>query len=76
MKAQLSGSGQKIRSTVIIDAVIGEINMGSMSNMLQEKCGATHVKIDASSERNTGRLDKWMYADLRGVFSWILYNRR
>lgn len=75
MKAKLSGSEQNIRSTVIIDAVIGEVDVGSMSKMLQEKCGATHVKIDASSEQSTGRLAKLTYADLHGVFSWILRNR-
>ena len=64
MKAKLSGSEEKIRSTVIINAVLGDVNVHSMSRMLQEKCGATHVKIDASSEWNTAWWDQRTYTYL------------
>ena len=57
MKAKLSGSEKQIRSRIIIDAVRGDINVHSMSRTLQEKCGATDVRIDASSERNTAQLN-------------------
>ncbi|KAL8795755.1 MAG: hypothetical protein Q9195_001807, partial [Heterodermia aff. obscurata] len=48
MRAKLSGSDEKIRSRVIVDAVHGDIDLHSMSKLLQEKCGAVPMKIDAS----------------------------
>ena len=50
MRAKLSGSDEKIRSRIIVDAVYGDIDAHSMSTMLQEKCGATPMRIDASSK--------------------------
>ena len=50
MKAKLSGSDEKIHSRIIVDSVHGEIDVHSMSTMLQEKCGAAPMRIDASSE--------------------------
>ena len=76
MKAKLSDSEEKIRSTVIIDAVLGAVNVHSISRTLQEKCGATDVRIDASSERNTAPFDYGIYTDLGCTISWFLRNRR
>ena len=50
MRAKLSGSEEKIRSRIIVDAVHGNIDVHSMSTLLQEKCGAAPMRIDASSE--------------------------
>ena len=75
MKAKLSGSEKNIRSRIIIDAVRGDVNVHSMSRTLQEKCGATDVRIDASSERNNALLDYGIYTDLGCTFSWFLRNR-
>ena len=50
MRAKLSGSDEKIRSRIIVDAVHGNIDVHSMSALLQEKCGAAPMRIDASSE--------------------------
>ena len=75
MKAKLSGSEKNIRSSIIIDAVRGDVNVHSMSMTLQEKCGATDVRIDASSERNTALLIYGIYTDLGCTFSRFLRNR-
>ena len=50
MRAKLSGADEKIRSRIIVDAVHGGIDVRSMSTLLQEKCGAVPMRIDASSE--------------------------
>lgn len=50
MRAKLSGADEKIRSRIIVDAVHGGIDVRSMSTLLQEKCGAVPIRIDASSE--------------------------
>ena len=51
MKAKLLESEGKIQSRIITEGVFGEVDVQSISRDLQERCGATHVKIDASSER-------------------------
>lgn len=50
MRAKLSGSDERIQSRVIADAVLGELDLHSISKILEEKCGATPLRIDASSE--------------------------
>ena len=50
MRAKLSGSDEKIHSRIIVDAVHGDIDVHSMSTLLQEKCGAAPMRIDASSK--------------------------
>ncbi|KAG7007092.1 18S rRNA (guanine-N(7))-methyltransferase RID2 [Physcia stellaris] len=49
MRAKLSGSDERVRSRVITDAVLGELDLHSISKTLQEKCGATPLRIDAST---------------------------
>ena len=43
------GNDKSIRSTLTVKEVVGEVNGDHISRLIQEKCGAGHMRVDASS---------------------------
>ena len=50
LKQMTSGEDKDIRSSLIITDVIGEIDADEIVRVIEEKCGAVLLRVDASSE--------------------------
>ena len=44
------GADNTIRSSLEVKDVLGQIDSGELSRMVQNKCGAEHLRVDASSK--------------------------
>ena len=44
------GDDKSIRSSLTVREVMGELNGDILSKVIQEKCGAGHLRVDASSK--------------------------
>lgn len=43
------GDDKSIRSSLTVKEVVGELNGDYLSRVIREKCGAGHLRVDASS---------------------------
>lgn len=48
------GDDKSIRSSLTVKEVMGELNGDQLSKLIQEKCGAGHLRVDASSKSLCG----------------------
>lgn len=48
------GDDKSIRSSLAVSEVMGELSGNDLSKVIQEKCGARHLRVDASSKRLSG----------------------
>ncbi len=56
LRRKLSGDDRNIRSSLMVSDVIGKFDSTNLRRIVEEKCGATPLKIDASSTSTaTGR---------------------
>ena len=62
------GDDKSIRSSLTVKDVVGELSGDYVSEFIQEKCGAGHLRVDASSESSCCRVeateifaDTWHY---------------
>lgn len=44
------GDDKSIRSSLMVKEVIGKLGGDYFSRVIQEKCGAGHLRVDASSK--------------------------
>ena len=44
------GDDKSIRSSLTVKEVVGELSGDRLSKVIQKKCGAGHLRVDASSE--------------------------
>lgn len=44
------GDDKNIRSSFMVKEVMGELDGNRLSKIIQEKCGAGHLRVDASSK--------------------------
>ena len=44
------GDDKSIRSSLAVKEVMGELSASHLSKVIQEKCGAGHLMVDASSK--------------------------
>ena len=44
------GDDKSIRSSLAVKEVMGELSGSHLSKVIQEKCGAGHLMVDASSK--------------------------
>lgn len=44
------GDDKSVRSSLTVKDVVGEISADHLSRLIQEKCGAGHLRVDASSK--------------------------
>ena len=53
------GDDKSIRSSLVVREMVGEFSGDELSKVIQEKCGAGHLRVDASSESLccTGNVD-------------------
>ena len=51
---KMLGDDKSIRSSLMVKEVVGELSADSISKIIQEKCGAGHLRVDASSESTCG----------------------
>ena len=59
MQARMLGKEGRIFSKLVVRDVMGQISLGKLSKLLQDKCDAGITKVDASSEhhcRGTGHV--------------------
>ena len=47
------GIDKSIRSMLAVKDVLGLVNVDDMSKSIQDRCGAAHLRIDASSKSHT-----------------------
>lgn len=54
MRQNIAGDNKHIRSSTTVSDVLGALDVESMSKVVQEKCGAEVLHVDASSEWSGG----------------------
>lgn len=54
---KILGDDKSIRSSLTVKEVVGELSGDHLSKIIQEKCGAEHLRVDASSKRLWGYID-------------------
>ena len=47
---KMLGNDKRIRSSLAVREVVGELSAGHLSGVIQEKCGAGRLRVDASSK--------------------------
>lgn len=47
---KMLGDDKSIRSSLTVKEVMGELSADRLSKVIQEKCGAGHLMVDASSK--------------------------
>ena len=50
LRMKMLGDDKSIRSSLMVKEVFGELNGNCLSKIIQEKCGAGHLRVDASSK--------------------------
>ena len=50
LQMKMLGNDKSIRSSLAVREVVGELSAGHLSGVIQEKCGAGHLRVDASSK--------------------------
>ena len=55
LRMKMLGDDKSIRSSLTVNEVVGELSADYISNVIQEKCGAGHLRVDASSKSRCGR---------------------
>ena len=61
MRAKMLGKEGKKGTSVTVENVVGEMDIESLSRLLEEKCDAGVIRIDASSQYSTFQLWLGMY---------------
>ena len=51
---KMLGKDKSIRSSLAVREVVGELSASHLSGVIQEKCGAGHLRVDASSKTSCG----------------------
>ena len=51
---KMLGNDKSIRSSLAVREVVGELSTSHLSGIIQEKCGAGHLRVDASSKSFCG----------------------
>ena len=54
LQMKMLGNDKTIRSSLAVREVVGELSAGHLSGVIQEKCGAGHLRVDASSKSFCG----------------------
>ncbi len=54
---KMLGDDKSIRSSLTVKEVMGELSGELLSKVIQEKCGAGHLMVDASSKNLWNRID-------------------
>ena len=54
---KMLGDDKSIRSSLTVKEVMGELSGDRLSKVIQEKCGAGHLMVDASSKKLWNRRD-------------------
>ncbi|KAM0794331.1 BIG/ATPase V1 complex, subunit S1 [Usnea florida] len=49
LQMKMLGRDKSIRSSLAVSEVLGELSAGYLSGVIQEKCGAGHLRVDAST---------------------------
>lgn len=49
LRMKMLGNDKSIRSSLAVKEVVGELSGDHLSKLIQEKCGAGHLRVDASS---------------------------
>lgn len=49
LQMKMLGNDKSIRSSLAVREVVGELSAGHLSSVIQEKCGAGHLRVDAST---------------------------
>ena len=52
---KMLGDDKSIRSSLTVKEVVGKLSADYISKTIQEKCGAGHLRVDASSKTICGR---------------------
>lgn len=47
----MRGDDKSVRSSLAVSEVLGELSGNELSRTIQEKCGAGHLRVDASSKK-------------------------
>ena len=50
LQMKMLGHDKSIRSSLTVKEVMGELSADHLSKVVQEKCGAEHLSVDASSK--------------------------
>lgn len=50
LRMKMLGDDKSIRSSLTVKEVLGEVSGISLSKAVQQKCGAGHLRVDASSK--------------------------
>ena len=54
LRMKMLGDDKSIRSSLTVKDVLGELSGDHLSRVVQEKCGAGHLRVDASSTSYRG----------------------
>lgn len=57
LRMKMLGDDKSIRSSLTVNEVMGELSADHLSKVIQEKCGAEHLRVDASSKSLRGHRD-------------------
>ena len=50
LRKKMLGDDKTVRSSLAIKDVLGYVNADDMSRAVQDRCGASHLRVDASSK--------------------------
>lgn len=65
LRQKLMREDTNIRSSLIVSEVVGKFDSASVSRLMQDKCGATLLEVDASSK--SAMADPRGNSDLLGI---------
>lgn len=77
LRQKLSGEDRNIRSSLKVSDVIGKFDSTNLSRRVQEKCGASLVKVDASCTSATTGPEKVLLMGHQTdniLSSWLIFN--
>ena len=58
LKQNVLGDTKNIRSSLAVKEVLGQLDIEEMSQVVQSRCGAGHLRVDASSKRSYTLISK------------------
>lgn len=50
LRKRMLGDDKSIRSSLTVKEVLGWLNVDDISGAVQDRCGAAHLRVDASSK--------------------------
>ncbi len=76
LRRKVSGEDKRIRSTMSVMDVLGDMDAEKIVEVVGDKCGAALLRVDAASSSIPSRAPSYSFIMLMVTESWLLHYRR